>query len=42
MFDTLITDLAPIDLVFQRAGRVHRHRRIADRGRLTVASPEHA
>ncbi|MET9002049.1 CRISPR-associated helicase Cas3' [Amycolatopsis sp. NPDC004169] len=36
-FDGLITDLAPIDLVFQRAGRVHRHRRGAERGRLTVA-----
>ncbi|MFC5693829.1 CRISPR-associated helicase Cas3' [Amycolatopsis mediterranei] len=36
-FDALITDLAPIDLVFQRAGRVHRHRRDAARGRLTVA-----
>ncbi|MEV5721878.1 CRISPR-associated helicase Cas3' [Amycolatopsis mediterranei] len=36
-FDALITDLAPIDLVFQRAGRVHRHCRDAARGRLTVA-----
>lgn len=35
-FDGLLTDLAPIDSLFQRLGRVHRHRRDAARGELVL------
>lgn len=35
-FDTVLTDLAPVDWMIQRAGRLHRHRRDASRGTPTL------
>ena len=44
-FDRLVTDLAPVDLVLQRAGRLHRHSiaarpRGAEKPALTIIAPE--
>lgn len=38
-FDLMITDLAPVDLVIQRAGRLHRHDRPADERPATMRRP---
>ena len=39
-FDLMVTDVAPIDLILQRAGRLHRHRRDAGERPERLRSPQ--
>ncbi|WP_081963511.1 CRISPR-associated endonuclease Cas3'' [Bifidobacterium pullorum] len=39
-FDLMVTDVAPVDLILQRAGRLHRHRRGADERPERLRAPQ--
>ncbi len=39
-FDLMVSELAPVDLVLQRSGRLHRHERIGDAARVRPAGLE--